>query len=284
MKAEDLDYAPVIHWWNRPTGNFQPLPEIDFNFGKNRIYSIMAGEDEREGGALLYFGLSRPLKLWVKSREFPSPMKFVNEALTLNPDVWIDIEKPFWWDVPTWLASEKMRSVGLANNHMCRSQMLENEAWGFPRDSSRLPNPRGNGYWSQEIYYHILNSGLRIPPSAGSASGVLPNPVGYNRVYVHLGDQEFSRKSWFSALEEGKSFVTNGPILQVKANGSLSGHSFQIGELQNNQIELQIDISSNDPISTVEVIHNGKIIHQIELKMAKRLNPNGGHTLIRLIR
>ena len=28
------------------------------------------------------------------------------------------------------------------------------------------------------IYYHLLNCGLRVPPSAGSASGVLPNPVG----------------------------------------------------------------------------------------------------------
>ena len=44
----------------------------------------------------------------------------------------------------------------------------------------------GVGYWVQEIYYHLLNCGLRVAPSAGSASGVLPNPVGYNRVYVHL--------------------------------------------------------------------------------------------------
>ena len=39
-----------------------------------------------------------------------------------------------------------------------------------------------DGYWTQDIYYALLNCGLRIPPSAGSASGVLPNPVGYNRV------------------------------------------------------------------------------------------------------
>src|SRR5690606_24056049 len=127
-----------------------------------------------------------------------------------NPAVWIDIEKPFWWDVPLWLASGKMDSIGLANNHMCRSQMYESEAWGRPRDTDRLPSPRGNGQWTQEIYYHILNSGIRIPPSAGSASGVLPNPVGYNRVYAHL-DQPFSERAWFEAIRQGRSFVTNGP-------------------------------------------------------------------------
>ena len=96
-----------------------------------------------------------------------------------------------------------MNSIGLANNHMCRSQMYESEAWGRPRDVSRLPGPVGNGYWTQEIYYHALNCGLRLPPSAGSASGVLPNPVGYNRVYVRLDDQQLTRDAWFRGLASG---------------------------------------------------------------------------------
>jgi hypothetical protein len=65
-----------------------------------------------------------------------------------------------------------------------RSGVMTNEAWGRPRERRRLPDPQGNGHWTQEIYYHILNCGLRLLPSAGSASGVLPNPVGYDRVYV----------------------------------------------------------------------------------------------------
>ena len=88
---------------------------------------------------------------------------------------------------------------------ICHSQMYETEAWGRPRDAKRLPPPRGNGLWTQEIYYHILNSGLRIPPSAGSASGVLPNPVGYNRVYVHTGEH-VSWDAWWNGLRKGRSF------------------------------------------------------------------------------
>ena len=94
--------------------------------------------------------------------------------------------------------------------------MYESEAWGKPRVVERLPAPLGNGYWSQEIYYHLLNCGLRLPPSAGSASGVLPNPVGYNRVYVHVG-KELTWEKWWEGLRAGRSFVTNGPLLRVKA-------------------------------------------------------------------
>src|SRR5262249_56090126 len=97
-----------------------------------------------------------------------------------------DIEKPFWWDVALWLASGKMNSIGLANNHMCRDRMYESEAWGKPRLVERLPAPLGTGYWTQEIYYHVLNAGLRLPPSAGSASGVLPHPLRYNPASLHL--------------------------------------------------------------------------------------------------
>jgi len=188
LRAEDLHVAPVITWWNnrnlwakdKPPAN--PLVQCD----GNRFYHLLAGEDEREGGALLYFHLHEPLAVAGASREYPSPMKFVKEARR-HKGAWIDVEKPFWWDVPVWVASGQVDSIGLANNHLCRDRMYESEAWGKARVVERLPPPLGNGFWSQEIYYHLLNCGLRLPPSAGSASGVLPNPVGYNRVYVHLG-------------------------------------------------------------------------------------------------
>ena len=261
MSAEDLNLAPVIEWWNQPAPDANAIEQTEFRFADDRVYCLGAGEDEREGGALLYFGLKKPLDLSVKSREFPSPMLFVQEARKQNENVWIDIEKPFWWDVPTWIAIAKPDSVGIAHNHMHRSGVLGNEAWGRARDSKRYPGVKGNALWTQEIYYHILNSGIRIPPSAGSASGVLPNPVGYNRVYVQLDDKPFNRSNWFAALESGRCFVTNGPLLRVKANDEWPGHSFSIGDGLN--VNLEIDLTSNDTIRELEVVHNGEIVKRI---------------------
>jgi hypothetical protein len=272
MLAEDLDFAPVIVWWNTPARNPIHVPQTVFRFDGHRIYSVMAGEDEREGGALLYFGLSQPLDLSVQSREFPSPMQFVNEARRSNKQVWIDIEKPFWWDVPTWLASGQMNSIGLANNHMCRSQMLANEAWGKPRDQERLPDPLGNGYWTQQIYYQLLNTGLRIPPSAGSASGVLPNPVGYNRVYAHLGNEDFTRDAWFESLRQGRCFVTNGPLLRVQIEGTHPGSILQITE--DESLDLSMALTSNDPVSEIEIVYNGKIIQTVPCSQATEQSMN----------
>jgi hypothetical protein len=260
MRAEDLHVAPVITWWhNRKT--WQPperVPEQPLvRFDQDRYYHVLAGEDEREGGALLYFNLRRPLDLAGARPEHPSPLSFVAQARRLE-NVWIDIEKPFWWDVPVWLASGQMDSIGLANNHMCRSQMSESEAWGKPRDTKRLPPPRGNGFWSQEIYYHVLNSGLRIPPSAGSASGVLPNPVGYNRVYVHV-DGAFDYAKWWQGLRAGRVFVTNGPLLRVRANGQWPGHVFTGPQGKAIDLEVKAALTTRDPIRALEIIKNGRV-------------------------
>lgn len=259
MQAEDLRVAPVITWWNdqnRWAGGSLPEEPL-VRLEDDRYYHVMGGEDEREGGALLYFNLAAPLPITGASREFPSPMRFL-EAARQHPNVWIDIEKPFWWDVPVWVASRKVDSIGLANNHMCREQMYEDEAWGKPRDTQRWPAPRGNGFWTQEIYYQLLNCGLRLPPTAGSASGVLPNPVGYNRVYVFLGPElEYGR--WWEGLRAGRSFVSNGPLLRCRANGQWPGHVFRSAAGQPIDIELEATLTSRDPVSSFEIIRDGRL-------------------------
>jgi hypothetical protein len=229
-----------------------------------RFYHSLACEDERRGGALLYFNLSRPLELAGDGPEVPSPVVHLREAID-QPGAWVDVEKPFWWDVPTWVSTGRVRSIGLANNHMCRDRMYESEAWGKPRLVERLPAPLGNGYWSQEIYYHLLNCGLRIPPSAGSASGVLPNPVGYDRVYVHVG-RELTWEKWWEGLRGGRSFVTNGPLLRVRANGELPGHIFTVAEGKDVGVEVKAELTTGDKIPFLEVIKNGQVERKVSFE------------------
>ena len=79
MLAEDLHVAPVITWWNkRNLWDDRKLPEkLLVKFDSNRFYHLMAGEDERGGGALLYFNLEHPLPIADAEREHPSPVEFL---------------------------------------------------------------------------------------------------------------------------------------------------------------------------------------------------------------
>jgi len=260
MQAEDLHIAPVITWWNgKGVWAHRPLPENPLiEFDTDRFYHLLAGEDERGGGALLYFNLPEPLPLEGNEREYPPSTRFLREAKRhsgAGGPVWVDIEKPFWWDVPIWLSTQSVDSVGICHNHMQKAGVLDNEAWGRARDRKRYPPPAGNGLWTQYIYYQILNAGFRLPPSAGSASGVLPNPVGYNRMYVHV-EGPLSYSAWWRNLKKGRVFVTNGPLLRVRANGKLPGYEFHsAGPLQ---VTFDVRLTSRDPVSAVELVLNGK--------------------------
>ena len=260
MAAEDLHVAPIITWWNRSNiWSGSKLPERRVvRFDGQRFCDLLGGEDERAGGAFMYFNMQAPVDITRAESEYPCPLHFVEQAGT-QPNAWMDIEKPFWWDVPVALAYGRCDSIGLLNNHCLRSGMLDNEAWGRSRPKEQFPSPQGNGFWSQHIYYHILNSGIRIAPTAGSASGVLTNPVGYNRVYVYTGSRNLEYSEWWENLRRGVSFVTNGPLILASASGRRPGHIFTADEDREIEIELELSVISNDPVGRIEIIKNGSI-------------------------
>lgn len=266
MRAEDLRVAPVITWWNNtnPWAKQELPKEPLVRFDGDRYYRLLGGEDERGGGALLYFNGPGPLPIAGSEREYPSPMKFVTAARK-QKGWWIDIEKPFWWDVPAWLASGAVDSIGIAHNHMHRGGVYPGEAWGRPRVADRYPGPHGNGLWTQDIYYHALNGGLRLPPSAGSASGVLPNPVGYNRVYVHTG-KAMSWEEWWRGLKAGRCFVTNGPLLLVEANGKRPGEVFTAAAGESVAVALNVSVTSNERLAAVELVRDGRVESTVAVK------------------
>ncbi|MEC7564420.1 MAG: CehA/McbA family metallohydrolase [Planctomycetota bacterium] len=275
MQAEDLYVAPVITWWNKNNlWQGKTLPEhLLQQFDENRFYHVLSGEDERDGGALIYHHLRSPHNIVAAQRDQPSSMKFLLE-IHQNPDVHVDIEKPFWWDVPVWIASGMVDSIGINNNHMQRSKMNNTEAWGKPRDLDRFAGPHGNGKWSQYIYFQILNSGHRIAPSAGSASGVLHSPVGYNRVYVYCGDT-FSWKTWWENLRAGKVVVTNGPLLRPRVNGELPGHVFKAEAGQTVTLSSTLRLAFQEKVEYLEIIRDGLVVENVRLdayaKMGGRL-------------
>jgi hypothetical protein len=256
MRAEDLHVGQFITWWNKtnPWTN-SPLPNaVPVPFDGNRFYQPIGGEDERDGGALLYLDLPAPLDITGGSRHFPSSLVFARQARERGAK-WIDAEKPFWWDFPMWVAQGVLDTVGIAHNHMNRGGMLDNEAWGRARDRGQYSGPSGNGRYTQDIYYRLLNAGVRLPPSAGSASGVLPNPVGYNHVYVQV-DGDFTYAKWREGLKAGRSFVSNGPLLRCRANGFFPGHIFQGNQPMEIRIEGRLD--SREPMASVELVQNGR--------------------------
>ena len=87
---------------------------------------------------------------------------------------------------------------------------------------------------------------------------MLGNPLGYNRVYVHL-DGVFSETAWWYGLGKGNCFVTNGPLLWVRANGRLPGAVFSAETSDSLALELDVQLTTIDRLIKLEVIQNGRV-------------------------
>jgi hypothetical protein len=178
--------------------------------------------------------------------------------------IWRDEQKNVAWDLPIKMALKEIDSIELASAQLFRNGMSADEAGGRPRDKSLFPGNDGLARWGEKVYFHLLNCGLRIPPSAGSGSGVSPNPVGYNRVYVHL-DDEFSYDAWLEGLRAGRAIVTNGPMIRVNVEGEWPGHIFQADAGAEVELETAMNLATREKISYLEIVQNGKVAHQVRL-------------------
>jgi hypothetical protein len=113
-----------------------------------------------------------------------------------------------------------------------------------------------------EVYYALLTCGFRLAPTAGTASGVHPVPLGYSRVYVHTG-QPFTGDAWLQGLRDGRSFVTTGPMLLAKVNDALPGETIAASGGGSVRLSVAIESISEKPDTTVEILWNGDPVHAV---------------------
>jgi TolB protein len=70
------------------------------------------------------------------------------------------------------------------------------------------------------LWYRLLNCGFRLTASAGTdcfLNRIKSRVPGGDRVYVKL-DGPLDYSAWIENLRAGKSFVTNGPMLTLRAD------------------------------------------------------------------
>ncbi len=119
-----------------------------------------------------------------------------------------------------------------------------------------------------EVYYALLNCGFRLAPTAGTASGVHPVPLGYSRVYVHTGEA-FSLDEFLTGLKTGRSFVTTGPMLFATANDAHPGEVFAFETHEPRSVNVVVEAVSERRLEAVEFLVNGRVAHRVTPEPAR---------------
>lgn len=151
------------------------------------------------------------------------PRSMLGHAIGLNlPRKVRDLDKYLLND---WAAGEIHRLGGLyghthvgANACMAHREMALFTPMGIVDFNSIMQASLG-----LELYYNLLNLGFKLTASAG-ADTPYGGTVGAVRVYAHTGtDKPFSPDRWFEALGRGRTFVTNGPMLEFRVGDAMPG-------------------------------------------------------------
>jgi hypothetical protein len=114
-----------------------------------------------------------------------------------------------------------------------------------------------------QVWYDMLNSGFRITGVAGTDypfSGQVP---GRARFYTKLKGP-FTYKAWLEGVRSGRTFSTNGPMLELRVDGREVGDEIELNRARSVLIEGSVRFDpSRDDVQSLQVIENGNVIKTI---------------------
>lgn len=271
MLAENLNVALPLSYWVRDaytppsqgdksvdvTGELITVDDTHVIWPMNTEYELFTVNGQRHTlGAVFVLNHERPLTP-------AAPPVAPVAAAAREQGAILDLDKHSWpWSMMLVPVMD-VDLFELANNHMWRTDFFFKQ-WTFdqlPAEWNIQTDADGFTEWGWmdfgfKTYYALLNCGFRMRPTAGTASGVHPVPLGYGRVYVNLPDG-FSYDDWIEGLDAGRSFVTTGPMLFATFNGQPPGVTMRDGPMT---VRVQGTVDSARPLGRIEIIRNGQVV------------------------
>jgi hypothetical protein len=119
------------------------------------------------------------------------------------------------------------------------------------------------------VWYRLLNLGFRIPAGAGTDAMAnyawLRGPVGMNRAYAQVpaGPRKF--EDFLEALKKGRTFATNGPLLQFSLNGKELGDEIALRGPASS-LKFTAKLRSIVPVDHLQIVCNGRVMQEIRLE------------------
>lgn len=117
-----------------------------------------------------------------------------------------------------------------------------------------------------EVWHSILNIGVDLGITAGS--DVMNDlyrtmAIGATRVYVKP-EGSLTQSSYLASLKQGKSFVTNGPLMEFKIDGNEPGN---IISRDKKKVKWTLNTYSTVSFESIEIFVNGNVV------WTKKANP-----------
>lgn len=109
----------------------------------------------------------------------------------------------------------------------------------------------------RDSFYRLLNLGFRVPFSTGTDWFIYD----FSRVYARVGEKPLSIETWLKALREGRTFITNGPLLEFQVGDRGIGDTIQLQSAA--ALPVKGNAVSRNDFGELQVIRDGKVVHSV---------------------
>lgn len=135
--------------------------------------------------------------------------------------------------------------------------------WG-PRRLVDFLEVLGFGVPYYATWYDLLDVGLRITPTAGTDYPCGPYLPGRDRFYTLVGE-ELTWDSWLAAVERGRTFVTNGPMLELTVEDGTVGDEILLERPGEVRISGRVRFDpERDAVDSLELVQGGAVVERVE--------------------
>lgn len=108
----------------------------------------------------------------------------------------------------------------------------------------------------EDTCYRYLNIGLKVPFSTGTDWFICDFARVYAPVYGNL-----TADSWLGALRSSKSYITNGPLLELETELAGIGETLDLDEP--GHVSVQGRAMGRLDFRALELVFNGEVVHQV---------------------
>jgi Tol biopolymer transport system component len=123
------------------------------------------------------------------------------------------------------------------------------------------------------VWYRLLNLGFRIPAGAGTDATTdyaapIRGQVGMDRVYASVPGESVDVQAWMDSLKKGRTFATNGPLIEFTLGGHKVGGELKFDGAQA-AVPFTAKLRSIVPVDHFEVVCNGRVVQTLPLEGAR---------------
>ena len=239
MQAEDVHVSNLLQMGNPYDTNF-----IQYAFGKNGRY--------RSGSHALVPGVEDP-RTAVRGHTI---------SLNIN-EVYRPTDQYLRYDQ---IFSEYRRQGGMSGYAHVSGRLFNVErglAIDVPLGAVDFVELLQDGAIETELWYDYLNLGFKLIPTAGSDFPYLNAPGG-DRNYVFV-DGEFTVDAYYEALRKQRTFVTNGPMLELTVNSHGMGSDIQLSPGDEISINARAALNPDiERLDRIELVVHGVVVAVVD--------------------